>query len=52
MTADLRTRWPHYFSTYCIHGHHDDCRLTCKVCGEQCLCECHADLSPNDGSGA
>jgi hypothetical protein len=39
-------RWPHYYSTYCIHQHHDNCRLTCKVCASRCRCSCHED----DGS--
>lgn len=38
--------FPHYFSTYCIHGLHGDCRLTCKTCQLPCRCECHAH---NDG---
>ena len=33
----------HYVSTYCIHGHHLDCRNTCKVCHSLCRCECHSD---------
>lgn len=32
---------PHYTSTYCIHGLHDQCRLTCKTCDEGCQCDCH-----------
>jgi hypothetical protein len=32
----------HYVSTYCIHGAHSDCRLTCKLCGAPCRCSCHA----------
>jgi hypothetical protein len=27
-----------YISTYCQHGQHDDCRLTCKCCDAPCLC--------------
>lgn len=38
---DLAATWPHYFSTYCIHGQHEDCRLACKVCGSACRCACH-----------
>lgn len=34
----------HYFSTYCIHGHHADCRETCKFCSDGCRCECHTDV--------
>lgn len=30
-----------YVSTYCQHDWHSDCRLTCKVCGADCLCQCH-----------
>ena len=36
--------YPHYFSTYCQHGDHEDCRLTCKTCSAPCLCSCHAEL--------
>jgi hypothetical protein len=28
-----------YMSTYCQHGQHDDCRLTCKCCGAPCVCD-------------
>lgn len=31
----------HYLSTYCLHGNHDDCRLTCKTCEQPCRCPCH-----------
>jgi hypothetical protein len=41
IAAQLAELWPHYTSTYCIHAHHEDCRETCKVCDEPCLCECH-----------
>jgi hypothetical protein len=30
-----------YLSTYCFHGNHADCRLTCKTCHAPCVCECH-----------
>ena len=33
-----------YVSTYCIHGYHDNCRLTCKVCEARCRCACHDTL--------
>jgi hypothetical protein len=34
--------FPHiYFSTYCIHEIHDQCRLTCKICRGYCHCFCH-----------
>jgi len=33
--------YPHYWSTYCIHELHDQCRLTCKHCKAPCLCGCH-----------
>lgn len=29
----------HYVSTYCIHGNHDACRLTCKTCDAPCRCD-------------
>ena len=32
----------HYLSTYCLHGNHADCRLTCKTCRAPCRCRCHA----------
>lgn len=35
--------YPHYFSTYCIHGLHDRCRLTCKHCDRSCRCDCHQE---------
>jgi hypothetical protein len=35
------TFYPHYYSTYCIHDLHDECRLTCKTCGAPCMCDCH-----------
>lgn len=35
----------HYFSTYCVHQHHEDCRLTCKTCGAPCQCECHGKVT-------
>lgn len=35
--------FPHYFSTYCIHELHEDCRLVCKHCTEQCRCPCHQE---------
>jgi hypothetical protein len=34
--------YPHYWSTYCVHHQHTDCRLTCKHCEAPCLCFCHA----------
>lgn len=30
-----------YLSTYCLHGKHSDCRLTCKTCAAPCICACH-----------
>lgn len=33
--------WPHYWSTYCMHELHDDCRLRCKHCDAHCQCPCH-----------
>jgi hypothetical protein len=33
--------WPHYTSTYCIHGLHGHCRQECKICESACLCDCH-----------
>lgn len=32
----------HYTSTHCLHGEHEDCRLTCKHdVSELCNCWCH-----------
>lgn len=45
--ADLpHLRFPHYWSTYCVHNLHAECRLTCKTCEAPCLCPCH-QASPN-----
>lgn len=43
--------YPHYWSTYCIHHLHADCRLTCKTCHKACLCYCHqsGQGAPIDG---
>ena len=30
-----------YLSTYCVHGNHEACRLTCKTCEQPCVCGCH-----------
>jgi hypothetical protein len=38
MEANELRRYPHYTSTYCIHGLHDQCRRTCKTCGSACRC--------------
>ncbi len=40
---DGRLYYPHYWSTYCIHLNHADCRLTCKTCDAPCLCPCHEE---------
>lgn len=29
-----------YTSTYCVHGDHAACRLRCKTCHADCLCDC------------
>lgn len=49
--------YPHYWSTYCQHDRHEDCRLTCKTCDEPCRCPCHhttridgSDMGAPDGS--
>lgn len=39
--AMLLTRLGHYTSTYCLHGKHVQCRLTCKHCQAPCRCSCH-----------
>lgn len=33
--------FPHYWSTYCLHEQHHDCRFTCKTCQRPCRCPCH-----------
>lgn len=30
-----------YLSTYCVHRDCPNCRVTCKCCGEPCICSCH-----------
>jgi hypothetical protein len=40
-TVNGVTHYPHYWSTYCIHLNHADCRMTCKTCQTPCLCPCH-----------
>jgi hypothetical protein len=37
-----------YLSTYCLHGLHAACRLTCKTCGAPCRCDCHDHPPPGD----
>lgn len=60
--AWLGAKIHHYVSTYCLHGHHTDCRQTCKFAEEhdddgQCRCQCHRGEapkphgSPGPGSG-
>lgn len=34
-------RLVHYVSTYCMHGRHEECRETCKICNAPCRCACH-----------
>jgi hypothetical protein len=41
--TDALVFFPHYWSTYCIHGLHDDCRQRCKHCEAFCLCPCHEE---------
>lgn len=46
--------YPHYYSTYCVHGLHEQCRLTCKHCEQPCLCRCHQprfEITPPDRLG-
>lgn len=40
-----------YLSTYCYHGNHADCRLTCKTCGASCRCVCHAAMKRGEEAG-
>lgn len=44
-TLNGEAYYPHYYSTYCVHGLHDRCRLTCKHCERYCRCNCHRTLS-------
>lgn len=41
--ATYRTLMPNgrhgYMSTYCQHGLHDDCKMSCKCCGSPCVCD-------------
>lgn len=43
----IGSRVNHYVSTYCLHGHHGDCRGACKFADEHedddghCKCQCH-----------
>jgi hypothetical protein len=39
----------HYFSTYCVHGDHGHCRVTCKTCLEPCRCSCHRSSEAGPG---
>ena len=32
-----------YVSTYCLHGHCEECRLTCKFCEASCEHGCHIE---------
>jgi len=41
--------FPHYYSTYCIHDRHGECRKTCKTCSDPCLCPCHRLASTDTG---
>lgn len=42
-----------YMSTYCLHRlceTGDGCRVFCKWCGTQCVCECHiVTVTPPEG---
>jgi len=42
-TINGEAYYPHYFSTYCIHGLHERCRHTCKHCERHCRCDCHRE---------
>ena len=43
LIPEIAERWykvyPHYFSTYCIHGLHEQCRKRCKTCEYPCQCK-------------
>lgn len=43
-TSGSSLYYPHYWSTYCMHGLHDACRLTCKTCEAPCRCPCHDEV--------
>jgi hypothetical protein len=36
-----------YISTYCLHGFHGDCRMSCKVCGMKCHCARRHEKPPS-----
>jgi hypothetical protein len=37
-----------YLSTACHHGLHDRCRISCKFCGNYCVCrDCDHDPEPD-----
>jgi hypothetical protein len=39
--AALLTRLGHYYSTWCMHGLHHQCKAECKRCAAPCRCRCH-----------
>jgi hypothetical protein len=41
---------PHYYSTPCMHGLHDQCKGKCKFCEERCRCACHSAPPPIGGN--
>jgi hypothetical protein len=52
MTDDVdHAMLAHYFSTYCLHADHLNCRLTCKICDAPCRCPCHAEVPASDERG-
>lgn len=46
--AAMHNNTHRYLSTYCVHGQHEMCRLSCKVCKAPCLCECHEGPDENN----
>jgi len=41
LLSRLATWIGHYYSTHCLHGHHDQCKGTCKHCPRPCRCRHH-----------
>lgn len=46
MLARLLTRLAHYYSTWCMHKQHEQCKGSCKSCAAPCRCDCHLQQSP------
>jgi hypothetical protein len=49
LTVEALAQVAHYYSTACLHQLHDQCRLTCKTCGDPCRCACHLKETGDQG---